>query len=58
MAMKKPQMRIVLTPHYKDIFPGEEDTIADLLDGVPSVLILQLMAMIDAELFSRDETLA
>jgi hypothetical protein len=48
-------MKLVLTPHYKDLFPGENDRLDDPLAGVPSVLILELMAMIDAELFSRDE---
>src|SRR5882757_3592183 len=48
-------MKLVLTPHYKDLFPGENDQVEDLLKGIPSSLILQLMAMIDAELFSRDE---
>ena len=47
-------MKLVLTPHYKDLFPGENVRLDDLLAGVPSVLILELIAMIDAELFSRD----
>jgi hypothetical protein len=48
-------MQLVLTPYYSDLFPGEQDKLEDLLAGIPSLLVLQLIAMIDAELYSRDE---
>ncbi|MDB4999292.1 MAG: hypothetical protein JWR76_369 [Mucilaginibacter sp.] len=48
-------MKVVLTPYYKDLFPGENDKLEDLLEGIGSVVILELLSMIDAELFSRDE---
>ena len=48
-------MRVAVTPHYKDLFPGGNETLEDLLEGVPSLVVLELIALIDAELFSRDE---
>lgn len=49
-------MRVVVTPYYKDIFPDENDILDGLLNGIPSKIILELLSMIDAELFSRDES--
>jgi hypothetical protein len=48
-------MQLVLTPHYKDLFPGEDDSLETLLTGIPTIVILQLIAMMDAELFLSDE---
>jgi hypothetical protein len=35
-------MKLVLTPHYKDLFPGENDLHEDLLKNIPSLNELML----------------
>lgn len=48
-------MHVVLTPYYKDLFSDGDDKIGDLLNGILSVSILELIAMMDAELYSKEE---
>jgi hypothetical protein len=48
-------MQVVITPYYKDLFPDDNDTLEELLEDIDSRQILQLVALMDAELYSRDE---
>jgi hypothetical protein len=48
------RMEVILTPEFKDLFPGETANVEELLSGVPSLLIIQLMVLINAELYSND----
>lgn len=48
-------MQVVITPYYKDLFPDGNDTLEELLEGIDSRLILTLVALMDAELYSKDE---
>jgi len=48
-------MQVVVTPYYKDLFPDGNDTLKELLLDIDSRLILQLIALMDAELYSKDE---
>lgn len=48
-------MQVVVTPYYKDLFPKGNDTLEELLEGIDSRLILQLLALMDAELYAKDE---
>ncbi|MDB5123690.1 MAG: hypothetical protein JWP94_1819 [Mucilaginibacter sp.] len=48
-------MEVILTPEFKDLFPGEAAKVEELLDDVPSILTIQLMALINAELYSNDK---
>jgi len=48
-------MEIIITPEYGDLFPGEADNLEDLLKTIPSLLIIQLLAMINAELYANDK---
>ncbi|MDN3582848.1 hypothetical protein [Mucilaginibacter flavus] len=48
-------MEIILTPEYHDLFPGEEDNLEQLLIDIPSLLILKLISMINAELYANDK---
>jgi hypothetical protein len=48
-------MQVVITPYYKDLFPNGNDTLEGLLEGIDSRHILQLLALIDAELYAKDE---
>jgi hypothetical protein len=41
--------------HYQQVFPGENDTTEEPSAGAPSLLIWQQLAVIDSEVFSRDE---
>ncbi|MBW4888906.1 hypothetical protein KXQ82_04240 [Mucilaginibacter sp. HMF5004] len=47
-------MEVIITPEFKDLFPGEVASVEELLTGVPSKLIIQLLALINAELYSND----
>jgi len=48
-------MQVVITPYYKDLFPNGNDKLEGLLEGIDCRLILHLLAMMDAELYSKDE---
>jgi hypothetical protein len=48
-------MRVVITPYYKDLFPDGNDSLEELLAGINSRLILHLIALMDAELYLKDE---
>jgi hypothetical protein len=44
-------MEMILTPGYGDLFPGEEVAIADLLKDISSLVVIQLLAMFNAEFY-------
>jgi hypothetical protein len=46
---------MIVTPYFNNLFPGEEATIEGLLGDIPSKPVLELIALIDAELYSKDE---
>jgi len=48
-------MKVILTPEFSDLFPGETADVGELLAGIQSKLIIQLMALINAELYSNDQ---
>lgn len=42
---------MILTPEYHEMFPGENQKIDELLAGIPSLLVIQLLSMFNAELY-------
>lgn len=48
-------MRMIVTPYFNNLFPGEEATVEGLIGDIPTTPILELIALIDAELYSKDE---
>jgi len=48
-------MELNLAPDFKDLFPGESADLPGLLEGIPSRLVLHVLAMINGELFSNDK---
>jgi hypothetical protein len=46
---------MIVTPYFNNLFPGEEAKVEDLIGDIPSTAIIDLVALIDAELYSRDE---
>ncbi|TSJ36546.1 hypothetical protein FO440_22205 [Mucilaginibacter corticis] len=44
-------MEMILTPEFNDLFPGENDTLEELLKDIPSLLVVQFLAMANAELY-------
>jgi hypothetical protein len=50
-------MEVLITPEYHNLFPGENDSLEDLLQDIPSIIVIQLIAMIDATLHVYQEDL-
>jgi hypothetical protein len=44
-------MEMILTPEFHEMFPGENENIDKLLERIPSLLVIQLLSMFNAELY-------
>jgi hypothetical protein len=48
-------MQMLITPEYRNLFPGGMETMEVLLHDIPSVSVIQLLALMDAELYAHEE---
>ncbi len=46
-------MKMIITPVYSDIFEGEKPTMASLLNDIPSEVIITILCLINAKLYSE-----
>lgn len=49
-------MRMIITPVYSDIFEGEKPTLEFLLNDIPSEVIIAILCVINAKLYSGKHT--